>query len=445
VDGLDDASGWAACFAGHGASQCGFCTPGIIVRASALTQAQRTDRAAVDRAMLAHLCRCTGWQSIVDAIAEGPSSVGGAVSGPSRRAAIEGGVAQDVGPDVVAGRGGFADDLAPPDSLVAVLGAGGEWVIGDNVADARRLSGKVQGRRSTAPIRWPLEQPHGDWARTLRTTWVEPGYLEPDAAWCEPGGEPVTPLGNGGAFGGKVASEVGQVARRLAGEHGRPVRVLYSREDVVRRGPKRPPMAIALRSDGSGVIRLGHSGNEDPDLAVAATRAGVAAAGLDVGAITVETMTVPGPPTSVALRAACWAEVMVVAASLPGTTEGAVVTPDGGRASARIDADGSVDVTVRCGEALDESVLRSYCTGAAHMALGWVRSEALAVDDHGVPVDLTIRSFGILRAVDTPTIRITVEPDDGPPVNGSDAVFTAVALAAWRVAGFPPAWPLTSR
>ncbi len=306
-------------------------------------------------------------------------------------------------------------------------------------------SGKVQGRRSTAPIRWPVEQPHGDWARTLRTTWVEPGYLEPDAAWCEPGGEPVTPLGNAGAFGGKVTSEVGPVARRLADEHGRPVRVLYSREDVVRRGPKRPPMAIALRPDGSGVIRLGHSGNEDRDLAVAATRAGVVAAGLDVGAITVETVAVAGPPTSVALRAACWAEVMVVAASLGDAGEGVVVTPDGGRASARIDADGSVDVTVRCGEALDESVLRSYCTGAAHMALGWVRSEALAVDDHGVPVDLTIRSFRILRAVDTPTIRITLEPDAGPPVNGSDAVFVAVALAAWRSAGFPPAWPLTPR
>jgi hypothetical protein len=30
---------------------------------------------------------------------------------------------------------------------------------------------------------------------------------------------------------------------------------------------------------------------------------------------------------------------------------------------------------------------------------------------------------------------------DGESVNGSDAVFAAVALAAWRAAGFPTRWP----
>ena len=100
-------------------------------------------------------------------------------------------------------------------------------------------------------------------------------------------------------------------------------------------------------------------------------------------------------------------------------------------------------VRVRCGDPLDEVVLRSYCTGAAHMALGWVRSEGLAVDDDGTPLDLTIRSFGVLRAVDTPPIHIEIEHDDGEPVNGSDAVFAAVAAAAWRHAGFPPEWPAT--
>jgi hypothetical protein len=64
------------------------------------------------------------------------------------------------------------------------------------------------------------------------------------------------------------------------------------------------------------------------------------------------------------------------------------------------------------------------------------------VDAKGEPHDLTIRSFGILRAIDTPPIEVTIEPDDGEPVNGSDAVFAAVAAAAWRVAGYPPAWPI---
>jgi len=85
--------------------------------------------------------------------------------------------------------------------------------------------------------------------------------------------------------------------------------------------------------------------------------------------------------------------------------------------------------------------LRSYCVGAAHMALGWVRSEAIAVDEAGMPLDLTIRSFGVLRAVDTPRIDVRIVASDGPPMNGSDAVFAAVAAAAWKASGFAPRWP----
>ena len=66
-----------------------------------------------------------------------------------------------------------------------------------------------------------------------------------------------------------------------------------------------------------------------------------------------------------------------------------------------VDPDGrpsAVDVAVSCGDPLNETVLRSYVIGAAHMALGWVCSEAIAVGEDGIPEDLTIRSFGILRA-----------------------------------------------
>jgi hypothetical protein len=55
--------------------------------------------------------------------------------------------------------------------------------------------------------------------------------------------------------------------------------------------------------------------------------------------------------------------------------------------------------------------------------------------------DLTIRSFGILRAVDTPPIEVVLADDDGEPVNGSDAVFAAVAAAAWARSGWAPRWP----
>ncbi len=191
--GLPEADGWCRSFAAHGASQCGFCTPGIIVRVATLAPAARATTSAVDRALAAHLCRCTGWQPIRDAVLHGPIGPDEPIAQRSteaaaRRAALEGGVPQRVGPDVAAGAGGFADDTAPADALVAVLGATGDWVVAETLTEARRRAGKVQGRRSTAAVTWPLEVPDGDWARTLRTTWVEPGYLEPDASWCRPGG-----------------------------------------------------------------------------------------------------------------------------------------------------------------------------------------------------------------------------------------------------------------
>ena len=108
---------------------------------------------------------------------------------------------------------------------------------------------------------------------------------------------------------------------------------------------------------------------------------------------------------------------------------------------ASVGDDGSVRVRVDAGSPLDEVVLRSYVIGAAHMAIGWVTSEALSVDAAGVVHDLTIRSFGVLRAVDTPPIVVEIEPSDREPVNGSDAVFAAVAAAVWRHQGVGPVWP----
>jgi CO/xanthine dehydrogenase Mo-binding subunit len=106
-----------------------------------------------------------------------------------------------------------------------------------------------------------------------------------------------------------------------------------------------------------------------------------------------------------------------------------------------VSGDGSLRVWVAAGDPLDEVVLRSYCLGAAHMALGMVTSEGLAVDEAGEIHDLTIRSFGILPASATPPVHVEIEPSSGPPVNGSDAVFAAVAAAVWRAAGFAPEWP----
>jgi aerobic-type carbon monoxide dehydrogenase small subunit (CoxS/CutS family) len=447
VEGLADGLGdrWAEALCATGGSQCGFCTPGILMRLAALPTPVADGPAR--QALLAHVCRCTGWQTILDAaaLATGRSSSSVDPGEPGRdldaarqRAALEGHAVQDVGPHVALGRGGFADDTAPADALVAMRNGDGQWVVAPTVAEARRAAGKVQGRKSTIGLRWPIDVPPGDWARTLQTTWVEPAYLEPDAAWCAPGGEPVGPLTNGGAFGAKHPDpdrgdvDVAAVARRLADEHGRPVRALLAREDAVRLTPKRPPLAAGIRADGSGTIRIART----PGVAAAIT---AVAPGLQV-----EEVDVPGPPTSATIRAAGWAEAAVLLAGLrtDDPASDVVVAPNGARAEARIDADGTVRVRVSCGRVLDEVVLRSYCIGAAHMGLGWVRSEGIAVDADGVVHDLTIRSFGVIRAVDTPRIDVEIDHSDGEPVNGSDAVFVAVAAAAWRHAGFPRAWPI---
>jgi xanthine dehydrogenase molybdenum-binding subunit len=59
----------AHAFVQEGAVQCGFCTPGIAVRAAHLLDKDLTrDRKRVERGLAGHLCRCTGYNRIVDAI-----------------------------------------------------------------------------------------------------------------------------------------------------------------------------------------------------------------------------------------------------------------------------------------------------------------------------------------------------------------------------------------
>ena len=53
----------------EGGVQCGFCIPGIVVRAASLIEQGKTDdRTAIAKALDGHLCRCTGYGRIIDAI-----------------------------------------------------------------------------------------------------------------------------------------------------------------------------------------------------------------------------------------------------------------------------------------------------------------------------------------------------------------------------------------
>ena len=61
------------------AFQCGYCTPGMIVAAKALlAERPRPDRAAVRKWMDGNICRCTGYETIVDAIVTASERMDGA-------------------------------------------------------------------------------------------------------------------------------------------------------------------------------------------------------------------------------------------------------------------------------------------------------------------------------------------------------------------------------
>ena len=58
-------------FVERGAIQCGFCTPGMVLVAHAfLLKNPRPTRDEIRKAINGNLCRCTGYQQIIDAIEE---------------------------------------------------------------------------------------------------------------------------------------------------------------------------------------------------------------------------------------------------------------------------------------------------------------------------------------------------------------------------------------
>jgi len=110
----------AACLAHGGAVQCGFCTPGILVSATALLlKATEPDETAVRKALRGHLCRCTGYARVVEAVVEAgrrlasgeeppPPPAGDAIGRPACRAG-----------DLARARGthAFVDDVRIPGML----------------------------------------------------------------------------------------------------------------------------------------------------------------------------------------------------------------------------------------------------------------------------------------------------------------------------------------
>ena len=62
----------------HGGAQCGICTPGIAVCAqAALEREPNPSRARIRELLAGNLCRCTGYQLIIDAVADAVAKRGG--------------------------------------------------------------------------------------------------------------------------------------------------------------------------------------------------------------------------------------------------------------------------------------------------------------------------------------------------------------------------------
>jgi carbon-monoxide dehydrogenase small subunit len=72
VEGLSDSGALAdlqAAFAERNAAQCGFCTSGMLLTAYEVLAAKEvTGRRDIRELMSGNLCRCTGYESIIDAI-----------------------------------------------------------------------------------------------------------------------------------------------------------------------------------------------------------------------------------------------------------------------------------------------------------------------------------------------------------------------------------------
>jgi aerobic-type carbon monoxide dehydrogenase small subunit (CoxS/CutS family) len=73
IEGLaagEQLSGLQEIFVEHGGFQCGICTPGQVMAATALLNENDTPHESEIRDWMGgNLCRCTGYQQIIDAVA----------------------------------------------------------------------------------------------------------------------------------------------------------------------------------------------------------------------------------------------------------------------------------------------------------------------------------------------------------------------------------------
>ncbi len=176
LEGFDDEERGrlARAFAAKGALQCGFCTPGILVRAKALIDQKGSDldRSTIQGRLGAHLCRCTGYTKIIEAIEL--LATGDEIPDPPAADGIGSGGVKYEAAELALGDRGFIDDLRVPGMLHGALRLADHAradVLNIDTTDAEELDGvaaiftgdDVPGQLSVGLIHtdWPVFIPIG--------------------------------------------------------------------------------------------------------------------------------------------------------------------------------------------------------------------------------------------------------------------------------------------
>ena len=122
LEGVDaeERDRFANAFAACGGLQCGFCIPGIVMRAKAQIDKKGADlkRGDMARHLGAHLCRCTGYVKVLDAI-EGVAT--GKTFEPALSDVVGGAGAKYEARELTLGDRGYVDDMRVPGMLHAAL------------------------------------------------------------------------------------------------------------------------------------------------------------------------------------------------------------------------------------------------------------------------------------------------------------------------------------
>ena len=140
-----DQDRYATSFAACGGLQCGYCIPGIVVRAKSLVDKKGAalSRGDLKRHLGAHLCRCTGYSKIYDAI---EAVARGTVAQPERLGGVGSRGVKYEAKELALGSRGYVDDIRVPGMLHAALHLTSHSraeILGIDLKDAQSQPGVV--------------------------------------------------------------------------------------------------------------------------------------------------------------------------------------------------------------------------------------------------------------------------------------------------------------